>query len=587
MNANEAVVAGSPEFLGALLEPLEGRLGGAPRVADTPHLAFALCQDSARLLVYEYRGQEWLPLSDDLRRQAGSEISIVVALPPEHAAVAAELSASASAVVAWSGDPRALLEAVSRVVAPPLAPVAGRPAPVLAPAAGVAVATRSTRPAITPSFPAAPAPARWPPESAVAVATAPRTGPALVPRPAVAGSPGPAATPVPRPAVTPARPATTPVRPTLAMPRPVATPVAPMVPPVAPRAAAIALAPAVSAPPPPAVQLVPDEADAFADLFSESPDAASEAEAPAPPVAAPVAVPPESPFVASGTWPGTVLSANDAEGLLAGALVGLWPEERLRPLTEKVLAGLSDAEKSALQDQPLPFEAGPLKRAAGLRWQVAAALESLPGPGASVDHDALKAILASIDGVLSDLKGMSEGASPGALRVLENVRHAVVKEAIDLTEAVQRVVPAEVVAEITASHALKRGAATRMIYSTSGVGEGERPTPWGMIVFFVLSVAVAAGYHGYRYVNRPRQMPSSVTGAPSGSAGTTTIQGKLVFAPAGKQLDPREVENFKNAEIAKGNEVREVLPGTFVVIPGGAKASGSPPVGATGLGGKP
>jgi len=203
---------------------------------------------------------------------------------------------------------------------------------------------------------------------------------------------------------------------------------------------------------------------------------------------------------------------------------------------------------------------------------VAAALATVPPPNTPVDENALRTILAGTDGMLAELKGLGEGAAPEALRIIENVRHAVVREAIDLTEAVQRVVPAEVVAEITASRPLGRAAATRLLSSTAGVDKLERPKPWGVIMLFALAVAAAAGYHGYRYVNRPRPQPPAVTGAPSGSVATASPQGKLIFAPAGKQLDPREVEHFKNAEVAKGNEVQEVLPGVFVVQPTGTKA---------------
>jgi hypothetical protein len=48
-----------------------------------------------------------------------------------------------------------------------------------------------------------------------------------------------------------------------------------------------------------------------------------------------------------------------------------------------------------------------------------------------------------------------------------------------------------------------------------------------------------------------------------------------VGAPAGAKLDPKEVESFKNLEKAKGNEVRELLPGTFVVTPRSAKPESS------------
>ena len=50
------------------------------------------------------------------------------------------------------------------------------------------------------------------------------------------------------------------------------------------------------------------------------------------------------------------------------------------------------------------------------------------------------------------------------------------------------------------------------------------------------------------------------------SAWIVQPQAKILVAPAGQKLDPREVEAFKNQEQAKGNEVREVLPGTFVVV---------------------
>ncbi len=71
---SEAVLAGSPAFLNAVLPPLAAALGVRPRVADAPHQVFALCQEGARLLVFEYRGQEWLPLAEDLKTTFGDEL---------------------------------------------------------------------------------------------------------------------------------------------------------------------------------------------------------------------------------------------------------------------------------------------------------------------------------------------------------------------------------------------------------------------------------------------------------------------------------------------------------------------------------
>jgi hypothetical protein len=488
---NEAVVAGSPEFVDAMLPLFTERFGGAPRVADSPHLASALCQDGARLLVYEHGGREWLPLCAELRGVTGPDLVVVVALPPEHAGDVAEISASASAVVAWRGQGLPVLDAASRVMA-------ARDAP--------------------------PAPPR-------------RTGPV----------------PTPQPGKFAVRPAPTPDRlaPAMPPPRPVMTP--------APR-------PAV-APPGPLDALFDEEAAAAA---TTSEPAAGAAVPAAPPLSAPAPL---------AVWPGTVLSAVDGQAVVRAALSGLWPEQRLRAATEKLVAGLSTAEKAATLGQKLPFDPAPVRRAVGLRWQMAAALDTLPVHGAQVDQESVQAILGGIDDVLASLKILSDDARPEDLRALEAVRHALVKEAIDLTEALAQVLPAEVVEEITTSRRARKAQAapvTRMVYEQAAPERERRQVPWGLVVVLVIAIAGAAAYHGYRYVNRPKQAASQISGAPSGTVGSVSGQGKVVMAPAGVKLDPKEVENFKSLERAKGNQVREILPGTFVVKPESA-ASGTQP----------
>ncbi|MGA8892630.1 MAG: hypothetical protein WB493_13750, partial [Anaeromyxobacteraceae bacterium] len=310
----------------------------------------------------------------------------------------------------------------------------------------------------------------------------------------------------------------------------------------------------------------PTAEPAFDEIFDEaSPE--EETGAPVAPLAsAPIPSTPPS----SAAWPGSLLSADEGFAVVRAALSGLWPEQRLRPVTERVVAALSTAEKAAAQGQVLPFDGEPVRRAVGLRWQVAAALDSLPPTGTQVDQPAVQAILGGIDDVLSVLKGEAEDAAPETLRALEAVRHALVKEAIDLTEALSQVAPAQVVEEITTSRKARRTDAapvTRMVYTTKGPDREARHVPWGLVVVLVIAVAAGAGYHGYRYVNRPKPVASPVSGAPSGTVGTVTPQGKVVVAPAGAKLDPKELENFKNLERAKGNVVRELVPGTFVVHP--------------------
>jgi hypothetical protein len=276
-----------------------------------------------------------------------------------------------------------------------------------------------------------------------------------------------------------------------------------------------------------------------------------------------------------------VLSAEDGLSVVRAALSGLWPEQRLRPVTERLVAALSTAEKAAAQGHKLPFDPEPVRRAVGLRWQVAAAIDARPSLGAQVDQGAVHAILGGIDDVLAALKEQSDDAGPEALRAIETVRHALVKEAIDLTEALQQVAPAEVVEEITTSRKARRTgtAVTRMVRTTNVADDGPSQVPWGLVVVLVLALVAAGAYHGYRYVNRARPVASPVSGAPVGTVGSVTPQGKVVVAPPGTVLDPREIENFKNLEKAKGNEVREVVPGTFVVTPENARPGQRPGTG--------
>jgi hypothetical protein len=277
-------------------------------------------------------------------------------------------------------------------------------------------------------------------------------------------------------------------------------------------------------------------------------------------------------------WPTSLLDGVDATAVLEAALSGRWPGPTLRKATEELVGGLSDAEKGALRGIDLAWDPAPLRQAAALRWKVAVALATLPPPGTPVDQEAVKSILAGIDEALAELKAVPGAAGPEAQGATESVRHALVKEAIDLTEALQQVLPAEAVKEITSSYKVPTPAPARSVgrttFAPAETGAPERSQPWALVVIFALLLAVAGVYHGYRYVNRPRPAVSPVTGAPAGATASVSAGGKTVVLPAGQAVDPVEVENFKNLERAKGNEVYEVMPGTFEVRPAGAP---SPP----------
>jgi hypothetical protein len=517
--------------VGALLPILSERLGGAPRVADSPALASAFCRDGARLLVYEHGGAEWMPLGPEVRAIPGADVAIVAAVAPENASDVAGISAWVSAVVAWNGDGRRVAEAVGRVLAARKA----RPA-----------ATRGAGPVI-----ASEARAQPPRPAPVVPAAAPRSPPVMAPAvPAVAPAP---AQPLRTATVPPPRPSAAPGA-ALILPWPVPPDVA-------------APASPTPAPPPPVAPPDLDEITFGTVLEGAEPTGKS----PAQPMPVTFAAP-------SGTWPGTVLSAADGLSIVRRALSGLRPETALRAVTESVVRALSTAEKAAALGHSLPFEASSVRRAVGLRWQVAAAVATLPPVGSPIDGAAVQGILGGIDEVLSELMALADEAAPEALRAIEAVRHDLVREAIDLTEALQQVAPPEVVEELTSSRKARRGkvAVTRIVRPPPEPEEPERRTPWTLVVVLVLAVLGGAAYHGYRYVNRPKPAAPPAGGAPSATVGVVTPQGKVLAAPAGAVVDARELEIFRSLERAKGNEVREILPGTFVVAPAAPPGVGPP-----------
>jgi hypothetical protein len=512
-DSSEAVLAGSPAFLGLALPPLAAALGVRPRVADAPHQVFALCQDGARLLVFEYRGLEWLPLAEDLKTTFGDELKILVAVPAEHAgAIGPLIGAGVEEAMRWDGAPGALVAAAVRLTGSPAAP-----------------APASSRPAVGPPTPA----------------------PALAPPP------------FPRPALTPVKPvpAVTPVRPAAA------------VAPAAPRlgvagGAALASAPAF-----------------FEDLEDE-------------PGFAIVEAPPDArarwgdadlvAFERSSTWPGTVLASRDAEGLLAGALAGFWPQGDLKAHTERVVAELSPLERDAIAGRPVPADPAPVCRAAALRWQVSAALVSAPAPGSPVDSAAVRGILAEIDAVLAELKRVSQGAPAEALPGLEQLRRGLVAEAVDLTETVHRIAPQEApgVEPAPGAAALSRTRLLTMKPSDAPAEREERRRGAGGWGARVLAVAVAAAYHGWGFLRpAPPPMPRP-PGAPAGFVAPPTFPGGVrLYAPENPAAAPdrAEIDKFRSTEELKGNKVQEVG-GVLLVVPeaDAASAGGLPARGKRG-----
>jgi len=329
-----------------------------------------------------------------------------------------------------------------------------------------------------------------------------------------------------------------------------------------------ALAPSRPASATASVDALFDNLEADVDVEPTAPAAPRHTPAPLRPSAAAAPV--------STAWPAGGPTSDEAETALASALAGAGaPSSPLGAVASQVSAALSDLERAALQGAPIPLDAAIFRRAAGMRVRVAAALATVPPSGGPVDAAALSALLGEIDALLSTVAAAAKEAPQRLMPSLEAVRNALVKEAIDFSEAAQRVAPAG--AQPLAEKAVKsaRAAQARVLSVTSEQEPPETRRHVGAWVVLGIALALGAGFHGFRLVEKKRAIADAPTmsGQPAGMLLLPTVPGapRSIVRLPGAHVERAEIERFKSEQRAKGFEVAELPSGELVVKPGRAE----------------
>jgi len=318
-------------------------------------------------------------------------------------------------------------------------------------------------------------------------------------------------------------------------------------------------------------------------VLQRAPAAATPRSSPPP---APLAVAgPRAPEPAAGqaaeppVWPANLPGDEEAARLLAGAVSGAAGDAGpLADAAARAAQKLSQPEREAVAGGRLAVDAAVVRRAAVLRFRVALALEAVPRPGERGDAGAVQALLAEIDGVLAELKALEEGAPPVVQPGLDAIRSGLVSEAIDLTEAVQRLAPAPVPErEATARLPPRKPAEKSVEKRTASEFEGlaERRTSRGPLIGMLVVAALAAiGYHlKERLLPRPVVERPTMAGAPAGAIAPTNNRSpaRVVASEDGKPFEKEQVERFRKEQAERGNEVVQVSPTTLLVKPVGGK----------------
>lgn len=277
-------------------------------------------------------------------------------------------------------------------------------------------------------------------------------------------------------------------------------------------------------------------------------------------------------------WPAGLPGNDEAEAALDSALDSTpAPDERLAPVARWICGLLTDDDVKVMSGRWPGVDGGVLRRATAMRIRVGYATRSAPRAGAPSDAAAVSALLGEIDSLATEVAADASKAPDELAPVFQSLRHALVKDAIDFSEAAQRLVPREVAA--AAPRPVRRAprpATARVLSVRVGSEKGGDGRNRLLAAGLLLAIAAAATFHGYRhYLKVTAPPPPRPAGLPAGlDAMVVPGAGATMITPTSEPLDPAELDRFRADERAKGNELVELPGGGFLLKPAIAPGGG-------------
>jgi hypothetical protein len=268
--------------------------------------------------------------------------------------------------------------------------------------------------------------------------------------------------------------------------------------------------------------------------------------------------------------PAALPSAEEAEGILTAALGGeVDPDPAWRAAADRVLQALCGAERAALSPGPLPSDPDRalLRATAGLRLRLDVAVALVP-TRPDLHATVFPALLAEVDALLVRVKAAASEAPSDAAEALEAVRLALVDGGVTLAGAMARALPAAPAVAAVPTSSPARSAPRVLSNVTAAEAAAASRGGKGVWVALVLAVVVAAGYHGWQFATRkpPAALPA-LAGAPAHTFVIRQGASVVLNLEPGATVDAGELERFAMQERAKGNEVRAIGNGMWIVAP--------------------
>jgi hypothetical protein len=301
-----------------------------------------------------------------------------------------------------------------------------------------------------------------------------------------------------------------------------------------------------------------------------------------------------APAASGGAWPANVPGMVEAADALGRGLQGSFvPGPIPFAAVAEVVEELSPIEQAVLSGEPQPVDADLIRRAAVMRVRVAAALATAPQaptPGA-VDPGAVSALLAELDALLADVSALVSAAPAELQPSLEQVRNALVKEAIDFSEAAHRAAGAEVPPQAqpgVTSAAERKAAQTRIVSVASkaarNIEAAEARRRNRVVVALVVSCLLAGAFHGWRYLEArdarrgtDRQARPGVPADAVASSGPGANAPILVQTKNGRPFTAEDLKRMEEAAARRGSTVRAAGPSSVFIVPSAPRAPSPEP----------
>jgi hypothetical protein len=209
--------------------------------------------------------------------------------------------------------------------------------------------------------------------------------------------------------------------------------------------------------------------------------------------------------------------------------------DKERDVTRKLLATLSETERSAMWGEELPFDSTALRRSIFMRWRLDMACSNAPTQG-PIDAQALDALLQEADSVLAELKDAPDTIE-GAHQIWDKARSALARDASKLADLETHFkAQAEQLAKAAATQtAPKPRVSQTKLIAVNPQNNVQRARTKALPIVFVVVVVAGVVFHGVNLLkSRSPPQINQIPGVPEGFMGTSSPR---LRAPAHRGAD--------------------------------------------------